>query len=270
MRGEKMKGLIKLGIILFCLLTFFGCVGEVRMAPRYEEPTPGPGPAIRPLDLRVLQLQISPDPVWEGQYMVFQAIIANGSQYSGRCSVFIKDRDEIISQAYDVFLRPGENRIVFPQTNYRFSRSEYCFTVEVDIERTRRQIDMAKEFCVRRTSQGWTMATARVGPFFIEDLDAIPDPVIPGQSVRFRARLRNDGAPVRANLWIKDRDQVVGQLNDVFLPSGAFDFYFPFAQYQFERFDHCFTVGVDVERTPRRVDAARQFCAKPKTWTIRP
>ena len=110
----------------------------------------------------------------------------------------------------------------------------------------------------------------RVGPFFIEDLDAIPDPVIPGQAVRFRARLRNDGPPVRANLWIKDRDQVVGQLNDVFLPSGAFDFYFPFAQYQFERFDHCFTVGVDVERTPRRVDAARQFCAKPKTWTIRP
>jgi len=113
-------------------------------------------------------------------------------------------------------------------------------------------------------------APTRVGPFFVEDLDTIPDPVIPGQAVRFRTRLRNDGPPVRANLWIKDRDQVVGQLNDVFLPSGVLDFYFPFAQYQFERFDHCFTVVVDVERTPRRVDGARQFCAKPKAWTLRP
>ncbi len=104
-----------------------------------------------------------------------------------------------------------------------------------------------------------------MGLFFVEDLDTISDPVIPGQEVRFRTRLRNDGPPVRANLWIGDRDQVVGQLNDVFLPGGVLDSYFPSAQYQFERFDHCFTVVVDVERTPRRVYGARKFCAKPKS-----
>jgi hypothetical protein len=44
--------------------------------------------------------------------------------------------------------------------------------------------------------------------------------------------LRNDGSPVRANLRIQDRDQVVAQLNEVLLPHGAFDFFFPFTRYQ--------------------------------------
>ena len=267
---KEMKGSLKFGIILFCVVIFFGCAAEIRMSPRVEEPTPPPAAGIRPWDLKVLQLQMIPDPVQEGQYVIFQATIANTSQYSERCSFFIKDRDEIITQVYDVFLRPGENRITFPQTSYRFSRNEYCFTVEVDIQRTRRPVDLAKQFCAARTYQGWTMASVRVGPFFVEDLETIPDPVIPGQQVRFKARLRNDGTPVRANLRIQDRDQVVAQLNDVLLPSGAFDFFFPFTQYQFQRFDICFIVIVDVERTPRRVDAARQFCAKPRTWTLRP
>jgi hypothetical protein len=60
------------------------------------------------------------------------------------------------------------------------------------------------------------MATVRVGPYFIKAPDAIPGPVIPGQMVRFRTRLRNDGPPIRANLWIKDQSQVFGKLNDVF------------------------------------------------------
>jgi hypothetical protein len=267
---KELKGLLKFGIILFCAVFFFGCVAEIRMAPRPEEPAPPPAAGIRPWDLKVLQLRMSPDPVQEGQRVSFRAVVSNLSQYSGRASFFIKDRDEIITQVYDVFLRPGENRVIFPQSYYQFSRNEYCFTVEVDIERTRRPVDVARQFCARRTYQGWTMASTRVGPFFVEDLETLPDPIIPGQQVRFKLRLRNDGTPVRANLRIQDRDQVVAQLNNVLLPSGVSDFYFPFTQYQFQRFDLCFTVTVDIERTPYRVDAARQFCAKPKSWTLRP
>ena len=114
------------------------------------------------------------------------------------------------------------------------------------------------------------MTVPRMGPLFVEDLDMYPDPVNSGQEVRFKARLRNDGNPVRANLRIQDRDQVVAQLNDVLLPHGAFNFSFPFMRYQFQRFDHCFTVIVDVERTPYRVDAAREFCARPYGWSLRP
>jgi hypothetical protein len=228
------------------------------------------GPTLQAGDLRVLQLEMNPDPVRQGQWVSFQVTVSNLSRNSGRVNLFIKDKDEVVAAVQDVVLRPGDNRVVFPQTNYRFQRQEYCFTVEVDIERSRRPVDLAREFCARRTLQGWTMASHRVGPLFVEDLDMHPDPVRPGQEIRFRARLRNDGGPVRVNLKIQDHDQVVVQLNDVLLPHGVADFSFPFARYQFQRFDHCFTVIVDVERTPHRVDAAREFCAKPYGWSLTP
>jgi hypothetical protein len=176
----------------------------------------------------------------------------------------------VVAAVQDVSLRPGDNRIVFAQTHYRFHRHESCLTVEVDIERSRRPVDAAKEFCARRTYQGWSMRAPRVGPLFVEDLDMSPDPVRPGQEVRFRARLRNDGGPLRVDLRIQDRDQVVAQLNDVHLRPGHSEFVFPYTRYPFERSDHCFAVIVDVERTPYRVDTAREFCAKPLGWSLRP
>jgi hypothetical protein len=228
------------------------------------------GPILEPRDLRVLRLEMDPDPVREGEWVSFQAVVSNLSRHSGRVSLFIKDRDEVVTSVYDVSLRPGDNRIVFPQTRYRFHRQESCFTVEVDIERTRRPVDLAKEFCARRTYQGWSMRAPRIGPLFVEDLDMTPDPVRPGQEVRFRARLRNDGGPLRVDLRIQDRDQVVAQLNDVHLRPGYSEFVFPYTRYQFQRLDHCFTIIVDVERTPYQVDTAKEFCAKPYGWSLRP
>jgi len=228
------------------------------------------GPKFHARDFRVDQLAMSPDPVQEGQWVSFTAIVSNLSRHSGRVSLLIKDRDEVVAAVYDVVLKPGENRVVFPQTNYRFQRNEYCFIVEIDIERTRRPVDSAREFCARRTYVGWSLNAPRVGPFFVEDLDMYPDPVQPGQEVRFRTRLRNDGPPMRARIRIQDRDQIVTQLNEVFLRSGHSEFTFPYTRYQFQRFDHCFTVIVDVERTPFRVDAAREFCARPFGWSLKP
>jgi hypothetical protein len=109
-----------------------------------------------------------------------------------------------------------------------------------------------------------------IGPLFVEDLRLLPDPVQPGQQVRFCAKIRNDGNPIRANIRLQDKDQVVGELNDAFLNHGTFDYWFVQAPYQFQRFDHCFTVIVDVERTRYPVDATREFCAKPWGWTLRP
>jgi hypothetical protein len=227
-------------------------------------------PVLQPSDLRILQLEMNPDPVREGEWVNFQAVVSNLSRHPGRASLFIKDRDEVVASVNDISLRSGDNRIAFPQTRYRFHRQESCFTVEVDIERSRRPVDSAKEFCARRTYQGWSMRAPRVGPLFIEDLDMSPDPVRPGQEIRFKARLRNDGGPLRVDLRIQDRDQVVTKLNDVHLRPGYSEFVFPYTRYQFERFDHCFTVIADVERTPYRVDAAREFCAKPYGWSLRP
>jgi hypothetical protein len=221
-------------------------------------------------DLRVLQLEMDPDPVREGQSVSFQAVILNPSRHSGRVSLFVKDKDEVVTAVEDVSLKPGDNRIVFPQTRYRFHRRDSCFTVEVDIERSRRPVDLEKEFCARRTYQGWSMRAPRVGPLLVEDLDMVPDPVQPGQEVRFKAKIRNDGNPIRANIRIQDKDQVVAQLNDAFLKHGTFDYWFLQTLHKFQRFDQCFIVIVDVERTPYQVDSKREFCAKPYGWTLRP
>lgn len=243
-------------------------MGLLLLFPSFAQSQPY-GPKLHPGDLKVIQLGINPDPVREGQRMSFQAIISNTSRHSEEVSLFVKDKDEVVTAIFDIRLKPGENRITFPESKYRFSREEYCFTVEVDIERTKKVVDAASKFCARRTKLGWTMITPRV-TLFVEDLSTIPDPINPDQEVRFKARLRNDGSPLRADIRIQDRDQIVSQLSDAFIPHGHFDFYFPFTRYQFQRHDHCFIVVVDVERTPYRVDASREFCAKPYGWTLKP
>ena len=148
---------------------------------------------IRPEDLKVVQLEISPDPVRQGQRVVFRVTISNGSRYSGRVTLAIKDKDEIISEVRDALLRPGDNQVSFPESSYRFSRSDHCFTVEADIERTRSPIDTSREFCAKRTNLGWTLSDKEIGPLYVEDLEMNPDPAAPGQEIRFRIRLRNDG-----------------------------------------------------------------------------
>ena len=225
---------------------------------------------IRPEDLKIVELEFSPDPVREGQRISFQIILENNSRHSTRITLTIKDRDEIISEAKDVQIHPDKNRIDFPATNYRFSRSDHCLTVEADIGQTRQRIDLAKEFCARRTRSGWTLSDRGIGHLLVEDLDIYPDPVTPGQEIRFQVRLRNDGRPIRGDIRIQDKDQVVVQVENITIPRGLSDFQFPYTRYSFQRFDHCFTVLVDFERTPYPVDAAREFCAKPTGWTLRP
>jgi hypothetical protein len=227
-------------------------------------------PDIRPSDLRVLDLEVTPDPIREGQRVRFRVTIANSSGHTGRISLTIRDRDEIVSQVRDIHIYPRENRIDFPEMDYRFSRSDYCFTVEADIGQTRHRIDVAKEFCARRTPSGWTLSDRGMGRLWVEDLDMYPDPATPGQEVRFRVRLRNDGRPIRGTIRIQDKDQVVVQGGNITISPGLSDVQFPSTRFPFQRFDHCFTVLVDVERTPYPVDAAREFCAKPMGWTLRP
>lgn len=226
---------------------------------------------IRPEDLSVLQLEISPDPIRQGQRVVFQVTVANGSRYSGRVTLAIKDRNEIISEG-EVSLRPGDNQVKFPESSYRFSRSDHCFTVEADIERTRSPIDASREFCAKRTHSGWTLSDKGSGPLplYVEEFEMNPDPAAPGQEIRFKVRLRNDGRPIRAHVRIQDRDQLVAQVENVSIPRGSIEFQFPRSRYVFQRFDTCFTVLVDVERTPYPVDASKEFCAKPMGWTLRP
>ena len=260
-----------MGLLLF--FPSFACSQPDRMPrPPYErgERSERGGPRVLPSDLRVVQLEMSPDPIIQGQRISFHVTISNASGNPARVNLYIKDSDEVIVEANDVILRPGMNRVDFPQTpGYRFVRTDHCFKIEVDIEGTRSGIDLAREFCARKTARGWSLNAIAVGPLFVENMEMAPDPVLPGQEVRFRLRLRNEGIPVRANVRIQDKDETVVQARDVSLIRGYSDIQFPYTRYRFERFDHCFTVIVDVEMTPYPADAAKQFCAHPGSWSLR-
>jgi len=145
-RGDIMK---KLWMFLLSGCLFMFPVLAHAQLNKVVEGLLGREDSIRSEDLRVLQLEVTPDPVREGQRLVFTATISNGSRYSGRVTIAVKDRDQLISEVSDVVLRPGDNRITFPEIGYRFSSADHCFTVEADIERTR-SLSMRKGSSVRK------------------------------------------------------------------------------------------------------------------------
>jgi hypothetical protein len=220
--------------------------------------------------LRVTQLEMIPDPAREGQRVAFRATISNSSRNHVRIVLAVMDRDRVVSQVSDAYLQSGNNQINFPEMSYQFSgREQRCLTIEANIDRKWVPITMAAEFCPRNSPAGWSTSDRGVGQLEVEELLMSPDPVTPGQEVRFMVRLRNDGRPVRGNIRIQDRDQVVVQTDSVNIPRGLTDYQLPRSQYTFQRMDTCFTVSVDVDRTPYPVDASKEYCANPTAWTLK-
>ena len=184
MRGEshmskRQRGLRgNMMILSFAVILLANCAyhGGVITGPK-SPPEPPDYPSEPPV-MRVLDLDMSPDPVREGQRVNFQATMENLSRHSGRTTIYLKDRDEIVSVIYDVLLKPGQNQVFFPESNYRFSRTDHCFTVEVDIEGTRRRVDMVREFCLHQARRGWTMNPAGLAAegLLAEELRMNPDP----------------------------------------------------------------------------------------------
>ena len=229
-----------------------------------------PAPGGRPEGLLITQLDMFPDPVREGQRVRFGLTLSNRTTLSGRASVFIRDRDEIVAEAHGVVLRPGNNRVEFPETGYRFSRREHCFSIEVNVAGTRRPVDFAREFCAQRAYGGWTLSQVSIGPFLVEDLDMVPDPARPRQEVRFNLRLRNGGIPVRADIRIEDKDEVVARIDNARVEPGTSEYQFPPTGYFLRRFDHCFKVVIEVDGRPYSGESSRELCARPLGWTMRP
>jgi len=230
----------------------------------------GPGPKTRPEALQILQLDMFPDPVREGQPIRFGLTLLNRTAYSGKANFFIKDQDEVVAEARGIVFQPGNNHIDFPDRGYRFTRREHCFTVEVDIAGSRKPVSYGREFCVQKAYGGWTLSQVTIGPFFVEELEMIPDPAKPRQEVRFKVRLRNGGIPVRANIRLQDRDDIVTSIDNVGIEPGTIEYQFPSAEYFLQRLDHCFAVVIEVEGKPYTVEATRELCAKPWGWTMRP
>jgi hypothetical protein len=111
--------------------------------------------------LQVVDLDISPDPLAEGQRINrwFVRLRADGS---GECRTTIRVRDEgggVVAQERVWSLRPGLNDIeLTPLERYRFSRNEHCFLVTADIAGTARPVDAARRFCARQVAgKRWSM-----------------------------------------------------------------------------------------------------------------
>ena len=148
---KRAYGLVAVGFIVLCVLAIQGCV--VRKT--YPPPS---GQTFHHGQLRVTELAMSPDPAREGQKIRFSMLMVNDSSFSRRVSIAIRDGDELVSEASDVPIRPGTNRIRFPYSGYRFSRQDHCFVVLVDIERNYKPVDLARRFCAERTNRGWTLS----------------------------------------------------------------------------------------------------------------
>jgi hypothetical protein len=111
--------------------------------------------------LRVMDLDISPDPIADGQAIrtLRVRVRADGT---GECQTTfqVRERDgDLVARDRVYRLRPGINEVVFePLERYRFDRSEHCFEVSANIAGNYRRIDAERTFCARRIDgRRWTL-----------------------------------------------------------------------------------------------------------------
>lgn len=214
--------------------------------------------------LRVSQMEMIPDSPRNDQPVVFRAIIENDSRHDVKIALAVVDNDRVVTQLNDVYLRPGNTQVDFPETNINFpDREQRCFTIQANVDRRWVPITMASTFCAEgsRRDRGIELS--------VEGLRMTPDPASPGQEVSFEVRIRNDGKHLKGNISIQDSDQVVVQTNTVNIPRGVTKFDLPRTRYSFQRMDTCFTVIVDINRSHHQIDASEEYCANPTAWTLK-
>jgi hypothetical protein len=111
--------------------------------------------------LQVLDLDMSPDPIAEGQ-RINRWLVRLRADASGECRTLVRIREvsgEEVGRERVFRLRPGINEIeVENNERYRFSRSEHCFQVIADIAGTPKPVDAARRFCARQIGgRRWSM-----------------------------------------------------------------------------------------------------------------
>jgi hypothetical protein len=111
--------------------------------------------------MRVVDLDISPDPIADGQ-PVRTLRVRVRVDGSGECQTTfqVRERDgDLVARDRVYRLRPGLNEVVFePNERYRFDRSEHCFDVSANIAGNYRRIDAERTFCARRIDgRRWTL-----------------------------------------------------------------------------------------------------------------
>ena len=112
--------------------------------------------------LEVIDLDMSPDPIGEGQ-RIREWRVRLRADASGECRTTLRIREradnDLVGEERVYRLRRGMNEIAFePIERYRFGRDEHCFDVLADIEGTWRPVDAKRSFCAHRVSgRRWTL-----------------------------------------------------------------------------------------------------------------
>jgi hypothetical protein len=111
--------------------------------------------------LRIQDLDLSPDPVIEGQRIrLWKVRIRLDGNRECETEISIREGNDLVGQERHYNLRPGINEIeIQPVESYRFRGREHCFDVIVDLEGTRRRVDSDRRFCAYQ-KPAWSMREA--------------------------------------------------------------------------------------------------------------
>jgi len=116
----------------------------------------------RDVRLQVVDLDMSPDPIADGQRVRAWRVTLRADDRT-RCETILQIRErpgnEVAGREKVYRLRAGTNEIeIEPSEAYRFSRDEHCFVVIANIEGTGSPIDAGRRFCARQMSgRRWTL-----------------------------------------------------------------------------------------------------------------
>src|SRR5262245_38078288 len=108
--------------------------------------------------LQIQDLDVSPDPIIEGQRIrAWKVRIRFDGRRDCETDIFIREGNNIVGHARDYKMRAGVNEIDIPARNdFRFRGREHCFNVQVDLEGSRQQIDADRRFCATQRVM-WSM-----------------------------------------------------------------------------------------------------------------
>jgi len=111
--------------------------------------------------LNIQDLDMLPDPVTDGQRVrAWKVRINFAGQRECDTNIIVREGNNVVGQARDFKLRPGENAVEIPAADsFRFRGRETCFNVQVDLEGSRQQVDADRRFCARQRST-WSMSEA--------------------------------------------------------------------------------------------------------------
>jgi hypothetical protein len=120
-----------------------------------------PGNCRRGERLNIQDLDMSPDPVVDGQRVrTWKVRINFDGQRECDTQIIVREGNNVVGHARDFKMRPGENAVEIPAAdNFRFRGRETCFNVQVDLEGSRQQVDADRRFCARQRTT-WSMSEA--------------------------------------------------------------------------------------------------------------